>query len=231
MAGCGCWSSKTSQRWRAARARTARGGPRGRRRRDGRGRALDGACRRLRRRSCSTSCCPASTASRRCRALRERGGLVTGSDAHRARRGRGSRRRARRRRRRLPDQAVLVRASCSRGCARSSAGAPRASVRPCSRSATCGSIPAARRVWRGDSELQLSGREFALLEAVHAATGRRRSRGCSCSTAPGTWRSRAGRTSSTSTFATSARRSTGRSARASIETVRGVGYRLRRTAR
>ena len=62
---------------------------------------------------------------------------------------------------------------------------------------------------------------------LHAPPGRRCHARSSCSRRPGTWATRAARTSSTSTCAICARRSTGRSARASIETVRGVGYRLR----
>ena len=54
-------------------------------------------------------------------------------------------------------------------------------------------------------------------------------RASSCSSTPGTTSTRTAPTSSTSTSATCARRSTGRSARDSIETVRGAGYRMRRS--
>ena len=69
----------------------------------------------------------------------------------------------------------------------------------------------ASRLARRDRARALDARVRAA-RAVHAARRVVRSRGSSCSTAPGTWRSRAARTSSTSTSATCARRSTGRSA-------------------
>ena len=86
--------------------------------------------------------------------------------------------------------------------------------------------PATRRVWRGDAEVELSAKEFALLETFMRRPGAS-SRATTCSSTRGTTSTSAARTSSTSTSATCARRSTGRSAATSLETVRGTGYRLR----
>ena len=71
--------------------------------------------------------------------------------------------------------------------------------------------PAAHRAWRGDVEIDLSAKEFALLQLFMRRPGET-FRASSCSTASGTSRSTGARTSSTSTSATCARRSTGRSA-------------------
>ena len=95
-----------------------------------------------------------------------------------------------------------------------------------SRSATCASTRRPGRSWRGETELALSTKEFALLE-LHAPAGRGPLPRSTCSSTPGTTDTRTARTSSTSTFATCATRSTARSAPTSLETVRGVGYRLR----
>ena len=46
-----------------------------------------------------------------------------------------------------------------------------ASGRRCSRSATCASTPARAQVWRGDTEIELSPREFALLETFMRRPG------------------------------------------------------------
>ena len=51
-----------------------------------------------------------------------------------------------------------------------------ASGRSCSRSATCASIPQRRRAWRGETELELSAKEFALLEVFMRRPGEALSR-------------------------------------------------------
>ena len=132
--------------------------------------------------------------------------MLTARDARR-----GPGRRARRGRRRLPDQAVLLRRA-ARAAAR--AGAPAA---PVERPAVLevGDLrldPATRRVWRGDAEIALSAKEFALLETFMRRPGRGALAATSCSSTPGTTATRTARTSSTSTSATCARRSTARSA-------------------
>ena len=104
-----------------------------------------------------------------CRAWRENGVwtpvlMLTARDARR-----GSRRRARRRRRRLSDEAVLVRRA-ARAAAR--ARAPRRSERPAV--VEVGDLrldPATRQVWRGAVEIQLSTKEFALLETFMRRPG------------------------------------------------------------
>ena len=172
MCPCGCSSSRTRSRWRLcsdarpasrrgtrptsrARARTRSGWP-GRREYDAI--VLDvmlpgvGRLRGV----------PPPARDRR---------LVAGADAHRARRRRGPGRRARRGRGRLPDEAVLLRRA-ARPPARARAPRRRSSAPRCSRSATSGSIPATRRVWRGDAEIALSAKEFALLETFMRRPGR-----------------------------------------------------------
>ena len=64
-------------------------------------------------------------------------------------------------------------------------GAGRA-ARPCSRSATCGSTRRARQVWRGDTEIELSAKEFALLETFMRRPGQVALALRSCSSTPGT---------------------------------------------
>ena len=86
--------------------------------------------------------------------------------------------------------------------------------------------PAARRAWRGQTEISLSPKEFACSRRSCAAPGRFFP-ACSCSSMPGTSRTRTARTSSTSTCATSVRKVDRPFGTESIETVRGVGYRLR----
>ena len=109
-------------------------------------------------------------------------------------------------------------------CERSRGAAP-ASGRPCSRSATSRLDPATRASGRGDAEIELSAKEFALLETFMRRPGEVLSR-LQLLEHAGTTGTRTARTSSTSTSATCARRSTVRSGE-SLETVRGVGYRLR----
>ena len=98
-------------------------------------------------------------------------------DAHRARRGGRPRARARRRRRRLPDQAVrLSRARRARARARAPAAAR--SRRPSIRWRTCTWICRRAPVTRGGAPIQLTAKEFALLEFFVTAWRRgRRPRG------------------------------------------------------
>ena len=100
--------------------------------------------------------------------------------------------------------------SCSRGCARSRAAA-RSSARRVLQVGDLRLDPATRRVRRGDAEIALSAKEFALLETFMRRPGQVLDRS-SCSSTPGTTSTRTARTSSTSTSATCARRSTARSA-------------------
>ena len=101
--------------------------------------------------------------------------LVAGSVPDRARRGREPDRGARQRRRRLPREAVLVRGAAGPAArARSPALPP--SARSCSRSAISGSIPRSHRAWRGEVELELSPKEFALLESFMRRPGQALSR-------------------------------------------------------
>ena len=158
------------------------------------------------------------------RAARRRG-LDAGADADRARRGRGPDRGPRRRRRRLPAEAVLVRRAARAAARACPPGAGRAAGRR-SRSATLRLDPATRRAWRGETELELSAKEFALLEAFMRRPGEVLSRGPAARSSVGHRRSRAARTSSTSTSAT-LREKIDRPFGDAIETVRGVGYRLR----
>ena len=134
-------------------------------------------------------------------------------------------RRAGQRRRRLPRQAVLVRrAAGAPACV--CAGGHRV-ARPAVLEVGIARLdPAEHRAWRGDVELELSAKEFTLLELFMRRSGQVISR-LELLEGAGTWGTSTGRTSSTSMSATCARRSTGRSAVASLETVRGVGYRLR----
>ena len=124
-AGCATRGSRPTSR---PRARTRSGWP----------------ARRSTTRSSSTSCCRASTASRPAGGCATRRRLGAGADADRARRGRGPRRRPRRRRRRLPRQAVLLRASCSRGCGRWRAAGRRAARRAHGRRPARSTPPPAR---------------------------------------------------------------------------------------
>ena len=172
---CGCWWSRTRSKMARAAAPWARaGGLRGRRRRSTATTALLGRHRdRTTTPSCSTSCCPAWTASRSAGALRERGrwapvlmltardgsptgsrGLDAGADDY------------------------LVKPFALRGAAGPPAGAhpPRAGRAParCSRVGDLVLDPAARIVTRaGESRSSCRPREFALLEFLmrHAGAG------------------------------------------------------------
>ena len=111
--------------------------------------------------SCSTSACPGSTASRSPAPARRR--RRADPDAHRARRARRARRGPRLGRRRLPRQALRA-----RGAARPHAGAaaPAPAARQRLRCAV-GDLrlnPDTREVSRGDRAIELTAREFELLE-------------------------------------------------------------------
>lgn len=98
------------------------------------------------------------------RAAATAAGVDTGADAYRPRRGHRPHRGPRRRRRRLPHQTVQ----------------PRRTVRPVARAVTARAIPrpptleagdlrldpSEHRVWRADTEIRLSHKEFTLLEAL-----------------------------------------------------------------
>ena len=159
-----------------------------------------------------------------CRRLRADARVVAGADAHRARRGRRTGSTASTP---APTTTSPSRSSFDellRGCARSRAAA-RSSARRCSRSATCGSTPPGHRAWRRREPLDLSAKELALLETFMRHPGQVLSR-FRCSSTRGRASTRTAPTSSTSTCASCARRSTGRSAVTSLQTVRGLGYRL-----
>ena len=86
--------------------------------------------------------------------------------------------------------------------------------------------PAARRVWRGDTEIELSTREFALLELLMRRAGQALSRG---QLLEGAWDiAFESRSNVVDVYVRYLREKVDRPfARSSIETVRGVGYRLR----
>ena len=162
-------------------------------------------------RSCSTSCCPAATASRSARALRERGCwapvlMLTA-------RGAGPRPHPRpgRRRRRLPRQAVRVRRA-ARAPARAAAPRAGASGPRGWRSATSSSTPRTREVTRAGAPVELTAREFAVLEYLARHAGEAVTRTRAARARLGRELRAARRTSSTSTSATCAGSSSGRSA-------------------
>ena len=140
-----------------------------------------------------------------------------------SRRGRGSRGRPRRGRRRLPAEAVLLRRAPRPPARARSPGCGRAAGR--ARGRRPPARPATRQAWRGETEIQVSGKEFALLETFCAAPAR-----SSTSAAPrarmghrireplqrGRRRPRYLRDKVDRPFG-----------RTTLETVRGVGYRLR----
>ena len=153
---------------RADPARPAGRGHARRRRRQGRGRAVDGGATAYDAIVLDVML-PGLDGFEVCRRLRERRRLVARAHAHRARRGRGSRGRARRRRRRLPRQAVLVRRA-RRAAARARAPRPgRAPERAAGGRPRLD--PATRRVRRGDAEISLSAKEYALLETFMRRPG------------------------------------------------------------
>ena len=145
--------------------------------------------------------------------------MLTARDADRR-----PRRRARRRRRRLPDEAVLVRRA-----ARAPAG-DRATG-PGERPTTIevGDLrldPAAHRAWRGETELELSTREFAVLELFMRRPGEVLSR---LQLLDGAWdMAFESRSNVVDVYVRYLREKIDRPfGRESLETVRGVGYRLR----
>ncbi len=142
----------------------------------GRGRrcALDGAGRAVRRDRARRDAAGLRRLRGPARAAPARG-LDAGADAHRARRGRPT---ASARSTREPTTTSRSRSrspSCSRVCARSRAAGRSTGRRRCS-SATSGSTRPTRRVWRGDTEIELSTREFALLELFMRRPGQALSR-------------------------------------------------------
>ena len=88
--------------------------------------------------------------------------------------------------------------------------------------------PAARRVWRGDTEIELSTREFALLELLMRRAGQALSR---VQLLEGAWDiAFESRSNVVDVYVRYLREKIDRPfARSSIETVRGVGYRLNRS--
>ena len=98
-----------------------------------------------------------------CETLRAREELDPDPDAHRQGRRVGPGRGARHRRRRLPDQAVLLPGP---GRPAAGAGPPRCAraAHPCCEAGDLVLDPAARRAWRGEAELDLTAREFSLLD-------------------------------------------------------------------
>ena len=160
-----------------------------------------------------------------CRRLRAGRRLDARADADRTRLRARPRRRPRRGCRRLPHEAVLRSRSCSRGSAPSRVVAGR-SARPWSRSETLRLDPAARRAWRGDVELDLSSREFAVLELLMRSPGLALTR---LQILDGAWdMAFEGRSNIVDVYMRYLREKVDRPfGCASIETVRGVGYRLR----
>ena len=86
--------------------------------------------------------------------------------------------------------------------------------------------PAAHRVRRGDAEVELTPRQFSLLEFFMRRPGEVLLQAGRSSSTSGTSRTTATRTSSRCTSASCAVGSTSRSVGRSLQTVRGVGYRL-----
>ena len=86
--------------------------------------------------------------------------------------------------------------------------------------------PARRQVWRGEEEIELSAKEFAVLEVFMRRPGRS-SPGSSCSSTPGTTSTRTAPTSSTPMSGCSGTKIDRPFGVESIQTVRGAGYRLR----
>ena len=148
-----------------------------------------------------------------------------GADPHRARQRRRQGARAGSRRRRLSDEAVRLRRVPG---PRSRPAAPRRGRR---RAAPAGGRPDAgpghARGRAGQPAHQLTTREYALLEYFLRNAGRVCSRGRCWPSTSGGWTSIPRATSSTCTSATSAARSTVRTSKRLIHTVRGAGYVLR----
>ena len=198
-----------------------------RRRAHRRRRALDGGRDRVRRDRARRDAAGARRVRRVPAAARERS-LDAGAHAHRARLGRRPGRWSRRGRGRLPHEAVLVRRAARAAARARRAGLP-SSGRRSSRSATSALDPATRQVWRGDVEIDLSSKEFALLETFMRRPG-------SGALAPPAARALLGlrlrepleRRGRLRPLPAREDRSAVRPR--SIETVRGAGYRLRKRA-
>ena len=152
--------------------------------------------------------------------------LDAGAAAHRARLGRGPRRRARRRRRRLPDEAVLVRRAV-----RAAARARQARQKERPAVLEVGGLrldPGDPRAWRGGEAIELSTKEFALLEAFMRRPGEVLSR---LELLEHAWDfGYENRSNVIDVYVRYLREKIDRPFGVkSIETVRGAGYRLRRT--
>ena len=155
--------------------------------------------------------------------------LDAGAAPHRARRRRGPRRGPRRRRGRLPREAVLVRRA-ARAAARARPRRVPASGRRCSRSTTCGSTRP--RTARGAATPSSSSRRrSSRCSSSSCAAPARRSRASSSSTAR--WdMAFESRSNVVDVYVRYLREKIDRPfGRHSLETVRGVGYRLRTDAR
>ena len=159
-----------------------------------------------------------------CRRLREGGNLVARPHAHRARRRGRPGGRARRGRGRLSDEALLLR--------RAARAAARAFRRPPVERPVVLEVgdlrldPATRRVWRGDAEIKLSAKEFALLETFMRRPGEVLSR---YQLLEHCWDyGYENRSNVVDVYVRYLREKIDRPFdRESLETVRGVGYRLR----
>ena len=194
-----------------------------RRRAHRRRRALDGGGDRVRRDRARRD----AAGDRRLRRLppAARGGhLDAGAHAHGARRGRRPRRGPRRGRGRLPHEAVLVRRA-ARAATRARAACSASSDRRSSRSATSALDPATRQVWRGEAEIGLSAKEFALLETFMRRPGEVLSR---FQLLEHCWDyAYENRSNVVDVYVRYLREKIDRPfGRSSIETVRGAGYRL-----
>ena len=106
-------------------------------------------------------------------------------------------------------------------------GADPSSGRRCSRSARCGSIPPTRQAWRGDAEIELSAREFALFEAFMRRPGQVLSHGQLLDAAWDLGYEQ--RSNVVEVYVRYLRQKIDRPFGVrSLETVRGMGYRLRK---
>ena len=122
-------------------------------------------------------------------------------------------------------EAVLPSPSSLRAFARSYVAGP-ASGRRSSRSATSASIPQHARAWRGETELELSAKEFSLLEVFMRRAGETLSR---VQLLDGAWdMAFESRSNVIDVYVRYLREKIDRPfGRSALETVRGVGYRLR----
>ena len=123
--------------------------------------------------SCSTATCPSVHGDDVCRALARRAAGHEGADAHRGAHHRRPRRRPVARRRRLPAQAVPLRRA-GRAPARARAPRRRGAAAGARGRATSCSTPRAAPPTRAGRPLDLTPKEFAVLEVLLAAQGARR---------------------------------------------------------